>query len=91
MKKINSERVVNIIMKVSCPLQRVQVVGRDNNKIRKTVLEFTSKRYERMKTLADPCISEVNTIGMRVCRKSYSAEPREGGTHAVSKIISSNH
>ena len=39
-----------------------------------------------MKILVNPCIREVDIIGMRVSKKSCAARPREGGRNAVSKF-----
>ena len=52
--------------------------GRRKNSERQRAPEFTSKRDERVKILANSSISEVDRIGVRVCRKSCAVSQREG-------------
>ena len=42
-----------------------------------------------MKILLNPCIRNVDRIGMRVSRKSCAARPQEMRRHAVSKFKTS--
>ena len=53
---------------------------------RKRVPEFTSVRDEKLKILANSCISKMDRIGMRKSRKPCAVMPSEGWRHAVSKF-----
>ncbi len=60
------------------PFEGVEVVGRRKYRSRKAVPEFTSDREERQKVLVHSCIRGLDSIGVSLCRKTYS-EAMGGG------------